>query len=351
MSNSVPYPLGPVETTRLAAARRGDAEQFSALAEPYRRELQAHCYRILGSLQEAEDLVQETLLRAWRRLTTFEGRASFRAWLYKIATHACFDALDRRRVRRLPVAAFPAADPAQTPAAPSAEVLWLEPFPDEWLTEGAVGPEARYTLQESVALAFVAALQTLPPRQRAVLLLCDVLDWPARDAADLLAMTLPAVNSALHRARVSLARHHHGRPPEGRAALDDPQQQALLQRYLQAWETADVAGLVALLKEDATLNMPPSPAWYHGAVAIGTFCAVTLFADDGFFPGPAAGRWRLRPTRANGQPALALYLRAQDGRYQPAGIQVLTVAGAQIAAIVSFLDPGLVRVFPLPPAP
>lgn len=351
MTHTAVYPLNPAEAARLAAARRGDQHQFGELTEPYRRELRVHCYRILGSLQEAEDLVQETLLRAWRRLETFEGRATFRAWLYKIATHACLDALDRQRARRrMPPAAYSATNPDQPPAAPHFEPVWLEPFPDEWLAEAAIGPEARYTLRESVALAFVAALQNLPPRQRAVLILSDVLDWPAREIAELLGMTAPAVNSALHRARATMARI---RPPrDTRPALPDNQLRALLERYIRAWESADVDGLVALLKEDATLTMPPSPSWYRGPAAIGAFCAATVFADDGLFPGRAAGRWRLRPTRANGQPAFGLYQRDESsGAYRPAGVQVLTFAGEALAEIASFLDPAVVQAFPFPASP
>ncbi len=340
------------ESARLVAARRGDQEEFSGLIEPYRRELQVHCYRILGSLHEAEDLVQETLLRAWRRLDTYQGRASFRAWLYRIATNACLDALDRRQARRaLPDSGLPASDPHRPIAPPNAEPLWLEPLPDEWLAASSANPEARYTRTESVSLAFMAALQALPPRQRAILILRDVLDWPAREVADLLGLTLSAVNSALHRARVTLAGHYRGRPPDDLApSTADERTRALLDRYVKAWETADVAGLVALLKEDAAFSMPPSPSWYRGRESIGIFAAQTVFANQGMFPGAAAGRWRLVPTQANGQPAFAIYQRTDEGSYQAFGVHVLALAGIQIAAITSFIDPSLPALFGLPPA-
>jgi RNA polymerase sigma-70 factor (ECF subfamily) len=332
---------------RLAAARQGDQHQFSHLAEPYRRELQVHCYRITGSLQDAEDLVQETMLRAWRRLETFQARASFRAWLYKIATNACLDALDRRRARRrLPQQAYPAADPGQAIAPPVAEPVWLEPYPDEWLdsAEAQTNPEARYTQRESVALAFVTALQALPPRQRAVLLLRDVLDWPAAEAAEILEMTLPAVNSALHRARNTMARTYHGRDRDKLAASPpDAQTLLLLENYVRAWENADVAELVALLKEEAILAMPPTPTWFSGRQAIGGILAVMAFAGD------AGGRWRLLPLRANGQPAFAAYERDDPaGVRRPRGIHVLTAEGNRLAEVMVFLDPALPPRFGLP---
>jgi RNA polymerase sigma-70 factor (ECF subfamily) len=339
----------------LAAARRGNHDEFSGLIEPYRRELQVHCYRLLGSLHEAEDLVQETLLRAWRRLDTYEGRASFRAWLYKIATNACLDVLaSRKRAQRLlPQAAHPAADPRAAILPPAAETAyaWLEPFPDEWLVQAAANPETRYTAHESISLAFLATLQLLPPRQRAALILSDVLDWRAKEIADLLNLTVSAVNSALHRARTTLARHYPAPPSAvGPAAPDDDQLQRLLHKYVRAWEAADVEGLVTLLKEDATFSMPPSPSWYRGRAAMRVFSAATLFKDEGMFPGKAAGRWRLRATQANGQPSFALYQRDEAGVYRAFGLQVLTRDGPQLAEVTAYIDPTLVALFGLPTA-
>lgn len=331
----------------LASALAGDQQAFERLAEPYRRELLAHCYRMLGSAQEAEDLVQETMLRAWRRLETYAGRATFRAWLYRIATNACLDALDQRARRFLPTAAYAASEVGAPIQPPVLEPVWLEPFPDDWLgdaeSSARANPEARYTARESVRLAFVAALQTLPPRQRAVLILRDVLDWPAAEAAACLEMTVGAANSALHRARTALARQPQLERDRQRPDLPDAEAQRLLERYVSAWETADVAGLVALLREEAVVTMPPSPTWCLGAANIGQFAARNLFA------GEARGRWHLRPVGANGQPAFALYRRETAGG--PAvgwGIMVLTLEGPKVARIDTFLTPGLLRPFGVP---
>lgn len=332
------------EDSRLIAAKNGDKDQFGELTEPYRRELQIHCYRILGSLQEAEDLVQETFLRAWRRLDTYQGRASFRAWLYKIATNACLDVLDQRQSRRrLPVDIYPASDPGAAIAPPPAEMVWLEPFPDEWLVDQtSANPEARYSLYESVSLAFLTALQALPPRQRAVLILIDILDWSAREVAELLETSLSAVNSALHRARVTLAKHYHSPEQESAIHLEpDERTQKLLDQYVEAWQTADIAGLVALLKKDAILTMPPSPSWYRGKNAIRLFAARTVLADQGMFGEKAKGRWRLLPLHANAQTAFAVYQRAGNGKYQFSGIHVLTIQSYQLSQITCFMDPSL----------
>jgi RNA polymerase sigma-70 factor (ECF subfamily) len=340
------------EPASISAALHTDADEFGQLTEPYRRELQVHCYRILGSLHEAEDLVQETLLRAWRHLDSFEGRSSLRAWLYKIATNACLDALDRKKSRRsLPPDKGPASNPLDQISPPSLEPVWLEPYPDEWLVDSAAGPEARYLASESVTLAFLASLQGLPPRQRAVLILKDVLDWPANDVAEMTGLTTSAVNSALHRARVTMNKKYHKQGME-KVALSqaDLQTQALLDRYVQAWEKADVDELVALLKEEAVFSMPPSPSWYSGRAAIQQFIAATVFADYGMFPGVAGGRWRLLPTRANHQPAYAIYQKLEAGEYQAFGIHVLDVEAGQIAEVVSFIDPILPERFGLPSA-
>lgn len=338
------------EAGLLAAAQHGDANQFSELAEPYRRELQVHCYRILGSLHEAEDMVQETFLKAWRRLDTYAGRASFRAWLYKIATNTCLDFLDQRRSRRLlPTEAGPASDPG-TILPPSAEATWLEPFPDEWLVDAsAVNPESRYTDRESISLSFMTALQYLPPRQRAVLILRDVLDFSANETADLLEITVSSANSALHRARVTLAKRYQ-RPDirSSAASVVDERTQWLLDHFVQAWESADVEGLVALLKEDAILAMPPSPSWYQGREIIGLFVAETVFADNGMFGGQAYHRWRLIPTHANASPAFALYLRTATEEYEAFGVQVLSYESNKLTQIMDFLDPSLPARFGLP---
>jgi len=212
--------------------------------------------------------VQETFLRAWRRLETCTGRASLRAWLYKIATNACLDALEKRPRRTLPVRSQPPADPSAPPSPPLTELIWLEPFPDDLLDDVEPTPEARYVLHESITLAFLAALQLLPPRQRAVLLMRDVLDWSASQVAELLDMTIPAVNSALHRARVTLGGNYSAERPAS-LKLTDPATRALLDRYVETWERADVPGLLALLREDVTISMPPSPTWYLGHAALG----------------------------------------------------------------------------------
>ena len=340
------------DADHLAAALKGDSDQFNELTEPYRRELQVHCYRVLGSLTEAEDMVQETFLHAWKRLATFQGRSPFRAWLYKIATNACLDELDKRRRRRLlPTQMYPAADPHDPVAPPATEISWLEPLPDEWLgDQAAANPEAHYSAKESISLAFLAALQTLPPRQRAVLILNDVLDWSAQETATLLGVSTASVASALHRARNTLARTYHGHQPEGRGSMPtDEQTQKMLDLYVQAWQTANVEGLVALLKQDATLSMPPSPTWFRGREAIVQFASTTVFADNAMFPGKAEGRWRLYRTRANGQPAFAVYQMMEEGEYHPVGIHVLTSEAGQLTEITCFLDPSLPARFGMPP--
>ncbi len=336
------------QARQLAAALQGDSQRFSELTEPFRRELQLHCYRILGSLHDAEDMVQETMLRAWKRLDTYEGRASFRSWLYKIATNACLDALDQRRSRRLlPNQCGPSADPNLQIAPPTKEILWLEPIPDEWLGDpSAQNPEARYTDSESVSLAFLMALQTLVPRQRAVLILRDVLDFSANETAEVLELTVSSVNSALHRARVTLSQGYQRN--QQTYNLADEKMQRLLDDFVRAWETADVDGLVALLKEDATLAMPPSPSWYHGTAAIRTFVGSTVFADDGMFSGPAGGRWRLERANANGSPAFVIYQRTTTNQFQAFGVHVLEINENQISQLISFIDPSLAYHFGFP---
>ncbi len=336
---------GPLsDLSPLPAALAGDAKAFEALTEPHRRELLTHCYRILGSPQDAEDLVQETFLRAWRRLNTYEGRASFRAWLYKIATNACLDALARRPRRTLPPASYPVGGPQSPLPAPVVEPVWLEPFPDELVAPAETAPESRFEARESIRLSFLLALQVLPPRQRCVLILSDVLDWPARELADMLGASLASVNSLLHRARWTLKKNYRpGRRDSLKTAPVDAQTQKLLDRYVQAWESADLDEIVSLLTEDATFTMPPIPRWFRGAPAIRAFGSAVLLTGD------ARGRWRLTPVRANGEPGFGWYRRDETGnRYEAYALQVLTAGDHGISAITTFVQPSLFRFFGLP---
>jgi RNA polymerase sigma-70 factor (TIGR02960 family) len=313
----------------ISRARAGDGEAFRELTEPHLRELQVHCYRMLGSLQDAEDALQETLLAAWQGIGGFEGRASLRTWLYQIATNRCLNA--RRSAGRRPAKEWDV--PKVEPPEPTrlGEVLWLEPYPDA-LLEGAIdmplGPEARYEQTESIALAFVTALQVLPPRQLAVLILRDVLGFPASEVADMLGSTVESVNSALKRARAALQR----RPPptadrEPPPALDSRSEDAIVGKFVSAWESADLDALVALLTDDVFISMPPMPFEYEGRDAVARFCA-SLFA--------AGRRFDLVPTRANGQPAFGAYLRAPNGIRHGTGLYVLTLTGDRICAMTRF---------------
>jgi RNA polymerase sigma-70 factor (ECF subfamily) len=316
-----------------------DGQAFERLAEPLRREIKLHCYRMLGSLHEAEDLVQETFLRAWRGFDGFAG-GSFRAWLYRIATNACLDSLAaRKRANRLlPDQHLPAT--AEMPdGIPAADVAWLEPYPDSFLVgiaDEGPDPEARYASQEAVRLAFVSAIQLLPPRQRAVLLLCDVLGWSAAEAATLFGGSTASINSALQRARETLARNY----PEGRRAAGprpSPTQEALLARYVRAWQGLDLDGFVALLKEDAIYTMPPLPQWYAGRGPIGRFFEWAWKAYAGF---------RLVATAANGQPAFLAYSRAVAGAPWAAhSIHVLALDEDKISRLTLFAKPEGPRLF------
>jgi RNA polymerase sigma-70 factor (ECF subfamily) len=327
----------------------GEQSEVGLKLEPFRRELLLHCYRLLGSLHDAEDTVQETMLKAWRRFDTFtdKGPGSLRAWLYTIATNASLDALKKGTSRTLPTVAFPVANADQPVAPRNAEILWLEPFPDSWLGEMTENPEARYTRFESVSLAFLIALQLLPPRQRAILLLCDVLDWQASETANLLKITVSAVNSALHRARVTLEKNYKSNKREqevSQPADTDGATNELLARYLKCWEADDVEGLVTLLKEDATLSMPPVPSWYQGREAVRVILRDVVFQSDG------RKRWRLIPTYANGQPAFLVYRAANaQSPYKAFAVQVLTLDPElnQVQDITAFLDPTLVKAFSL----
>jgi RNA polymerase sigma-70 factor (TIGR02960 family) len=332
-----------VATTVLARARAGDGEAFRELTGPYRRELQLHCYRILGSVQDAEDMLQETLLAAWRGLDQFEERASMRAWLYKIATNRCLNALRATGRRPAAVARYQWSAPPPEPTR-RAEPLWLQPYPDvllDDLPDTAPGPEARYETKEALALAFVAGLQRLPPRQRAVLVLRDVLGYPAAQAADMLQASEVSVNSALQRARVTLAAQQ---PAAGRDTAPAPRsarERELTSRFADAFEAADTERLVALLTDDARLTMPPEPLEYQGRAAIAEF-----FQTRTWWGTRAA---RLVPTRANNQPAFGYYLADPHGPIAHAhSLVVLTLASDKICAITRFGDNSLLPHFGLP---
>src|SRR5215470_17033547 len=314
------------------------SEDFTNATGRFRGELLAHCYRMLGSADEAEDLVQETYLRAWRSYAGFEGRASVRTWLYRIATNVCLTALERRGRRPLPSGlGAPSGDP-ETPVIAGPEVPWLQPFPDVLLAGRREDPAAVTVSRASIRLAFVAALQHLSARQRAVLILRDVLEWPAAQVADLLGTTTTAVNSGLRRARAQLAR---ALPAEDELAEPaEPDRRALLERFAAAFENADVNALVELLREDVTLEMPPLRAWFAGRQVVVPFFAATAFA--------APGQFRLVPVMANGQPAYAVYQRERDEAYRFYAVTVPTATATGIARIVTFFDPGLFRSFGLP---
>jgi RNA polymerase sigma-70 factor, ECF subfamily len=317
------------------------SDEFGRLAEPFRRELQVHCYRMLGSVHEAEDLVQEAYMRAWRSFDTFktvEG-GSFRAWLYRIATNACLNSLATWKDSQRFLPNQLAAANLQMPSSPATDVAWLEPYPNAYLDgmgDERANPEARYAAHESVQLAFVAAIQLLPARQRAVLLLCDVLGWAAAEAATLLESSTASINSALQRARETLAKHYPAKHDTGSrpqiAPLSNPVQQRLLDRYLDAWQRHNVSGFVALLKEDATVIMPPWREWFVGRDTIGSFFGVAWKTCNGL---------RLVPTGANGQPAFAVYelSTGPDVRWAAHSIHVLSFGQGNISTITMFVPP------------
>ena len=330
----------PVAGDLISRARAGDGEAFRALTDPHRRELQVHCYRMLGSLEDAEDALQDTLLAAWQGLGGFEGRASIRTWLYRIATTRCLNAL--RSASRRPAKEWdmPRVDPPEPTRV--GELVWLEPYPDS-LLEGAIdvplGPEARYEQAESISLAFVTALQALPPRQLAVLTLRDVLGFHATEVADMLDSTVESVTSALKRARANLQRRQRptdqqGPPP----APDSPSEQVIVAKFVSAYESGDVDALVGLLTDDVFLSMPPIPLEYQGRDVVARLFA-SIFGSG--------RRVDLVPTRANGQPAFGAYLRGSTGIRHGAGLFVLTLTGDQICAFTRF-DNSVLPWFGLP---
>ena len=326
----------------LTRAQAGDGDAFARLVEPFRRELQVHCYRMLGSVQDAEDALQDTLLSAWQGLAAFEGRSSIRTWLYRVATSRCLDAL--RSARRRPVASPPPAGLQPPEPTRLGHLLWLEPYPDamlEGLPDSAPGPEARYEAMEAISLAFITALQLLPPRQRAAIVLRDVLGFPASEAARVLGTTEESVTSALKRARATLERHQRSSGPrEPAPPPNSAAERQLVEGLTKAFEAADVAGIVAFLTEDAWLTMPPLPLEYQGRDPAAQFLVATAFR-----PGWTA---RLVPTRANGQPAFGFYARdPETGNFHTVGLMVLTLSGAQISAMTRF-DAGILPRFGLP---
>jgi RNA polymerase sigma-70 factor (ECF subfamily) len=334
----------PEEAAILATVRAGDQAAFAALAERYRRQLHVHCYRMLGSFEDAEDLVQETLLRAWRSRSSFQGRSLFRTWLYRIATNACLNALERAP-RRILVADVPPRDPsAELPAeerpdlaAPPAELPWLQPYPDHLLDQAAPSdaePDAVVVARETIELAYLTAIQYLPPRQRAILILRDALGWSAKDTAGLLETSVASVNSALQRARSTMrARLPARRLDWTQATGPSDEERSVLRRFMDAHDRADVAAFAALLREDARQAMPPHLLWYDGRKAMVTVFARYIHPASPNYP----GQLRFVAAAANRQPAVAVYLRREgDDRYLLLGLNVLEVEKGQVSAITSF---------------
>jgi RNA polymerase sigma-70 factor (ECF subfamily) len=315
------------------------SEDFTSLTGRFRGELLAHCYRMLGSAEEAEDLVQETYLRAWRSYDGFEGRSSVRTWLYRIATNACLTAIERRGRRPLPSGLGGPAEDPEAPLVAAPEVPWLQPFPDALLAGEREDPAAVAVSRAGIRLALVAALQYLSARQRAVLILRDVLEWPAAEVAELLGTTTTAVNSGLRRARAQLAQ---ALPAEDELAEPaEPDRRALLERFAAAFENADASALAELLREDVALEMPPLLTWFTGRQAVARFFAAS-------HPFAEPGRLRLVPVMANGQPAFAAYQREPGGAHHAYAVTVPTVTTTGIARIVTFFNPGLFGSFGLP---
>jgi RNA polymerase sigma-70 factor (ECF subfamily) len=334
---------GPAdEGALLEAARDGSEDAFRRLVESHRAELLAHCYRMLGSVADAEDALQDGLLRAWRGLGGFVGRSSFRTWLYAITTNACLAMIEQRGKRLLPVDYGPPADPHDSTHVPLIESVWVEPYPDEALgiEDRLAGPEAAYERRESVELAFIAALQHLPARQRAALILRDVLGFSAREAAESLSTTVASINSALQRARKTVDDRLPGQSQQASLrSLGDERVRELVERYVDAWERGDAAAILAMLADDATFSMPPDPAWYRGRDAIATFLP----------RGPLTERWRFVPARANGQLAFGTYnWDPRAGVYRAHALDVVTLEGARVKEVTAFRLPEAFASFDLP---
>jgi RNA polymerase sigma-70 factor, ECF subfamily len=321
------------EQELLNAARRGDEAAFGHLVSPYRAELSAHCYRMLGSIHDAEDALQDALLRAWRGLARFEARSSLRSWLYTIATNACLRAIERRPKRVLPIDYSPAASDPHAPDQPLVESVWVEPYP---------GADAGYEQRESIELAFIAALQHLPAQQRAVLILRDVLGFSGAEVADVLDTNADAVYSALQRAHKTVDQRLPERSQQATLrSLGDNGLRELVEGYVDAWERADVDALAAMLAEDAAFTMPPQALWFRGRDAIAAFLALRPLHDG--------NRWRVMPTSANSQPAFGHYIWDDDeNAFVPEGIAVLTLDGDQISELTVFREAELFERFGLP---
>jgi RNA polymerase sigma-70 factor, ECF subfamily len=321
------------ERELLEAAQRGDEGAYRRLMDRYRGELHAHCYRMLGSVHDAEDAVQETLLRAWRGLPGFEGRSSLRSWLYRIATNVSLTMLEKRPKRVLPIDYGPAADPHEGPGDPLVESVWVEPYADEHfgVEDGLAGPEARYEQRESVELAFVAALQHLPPNQRAVLILREVLGFSAKEAAETLDTTTASVNSALQRARAAVDDRLPAQTQQETArALGDDGVREVVDAYVEAWERGDVQAVVGMLTEDAAFSMPPMQTWFGGREEISEWLTRSPLSGD--------WQWKPLPVQANGQPALAFYSWDPDEEaYMPFALNILTLRGRQISDVTAFI--------------
>jgi RNA polymerase sigma-70 factor, ECF subfamily len=321
------------ERALVAAARGGDEAAYRRIVDGHRSELHAHCYRMLGSVHDAEDALQDALLRAWRGLPRFEGRSSLRSWLYRIATNTCLDTVAKRPKRVLPIDHSPATDPSTGPGQPVVESVWIEPYADERLgvEDGFAAPEARYEQREAVELAFIAALQHLPPRQRAVLILREVLGFSAREVADALDSTVASVNSALQRARQAADERLPERSQQATLrTLGDEAVRELVDRYVEAWERNDVDAVVAMLAEDATIAMPPLASWYGGRDQMARFLAG--------WPLSGAWRWKVRRTRANAQPALGFYAwDPKSERHLPFALNVLSLSGDKVQDVIAFV--------------